>query len=147
MLSRLESRGSTMRRTAKQKKALAGLPVSMDQPWRRILESRPNRAPQCSVVVDVPDRVELRVQGQKPAYLVPPLSWIIRPRLTHTHHLDPLGIKIWRLCDGKRTFEEIVDQFAQANKLTFHESRIAVMQYIHILMQRGILIVEVPLPQ
>ncbi len=53
--------------------------------------------------------------------------------------LDPLGADCWRLCDGQRTVEEIVDRFAERHGLSFHESRVAVTGYLKQLIQRAIL--------
>ena len=120
------------------------LPEGPELSWRRILESRPTISPNCEVVETRGDMIELRIRGRRPGYLVPPLSWIIRPRLTKTVRLDGIGAEVWRLCDGHSTFESMVDRFAADNKLTFHESRVAMMNYIHLLMERGALIVEMP---
>ena len=52
--------------------------------------------------------------------------------------LDELGSQVWRLCDGERSAEQIIDEFAKLYQLTFHESRAAVTQYLQELMRRGI---------
>jgi hypothetical protein len=58
--------------------------------------------------------------------------------------LDRLGTEVWRLCDGDRTVEEIVDTFSRNHDLTFHEARAAVTGYLTTLIQRGALAIEVP---
>ncbi|MBD3240201.1 MAG: PqqD family peptide modification chaperone, partial [Chitinivibrionales bacterium] len=50
--------------------------------------------------------VFITVQRTRPRWLVPPLSWVIRPRPTKTLKLDGIGGEIWLLCDGQRTVEE-----------------------------------------
>ena len=58
--------------------------------------------------------------------------------------LDRLGAEVWRLCDGKRTVEEVVDLFGERHALTFHESRVAVTLYLKALLQRGVLAIVIP---
>lgn len=77
-------------------------------------------------------------------WLLPPLSWFIRPRTSKKVALDRIGSEIFNLCNGKRRFEHIVDKFAENHRLTFHESRTAVGDYIKSLTQRGILVVVSP---
>ncbi len=120
------------------------LPRAEELTWRRILASRPAAAPQCEVVKDTDRMISFRVQSHRPWFLVPPVSWLIRPRLVRIVRLDQMGAEIWRLCDGSRTLEAIVDRFAAANGLTFHEARVSVMHYIHLLMERGVLVVGMP---
>jgi len=58
--------------------------------------------------------------------------------------LDRLGSWVWKLCDGNRNVEQLVDDFAAAEGLSFHEARVAVTGYLKTLIQRGALAVEVP---
>jgi hypothetical protein len=68
-----------------------------------------------------------------------PWSWFLPRRREWTAELDALGAGVWRLCDGRRTVEEIVDATAAAHRLTFHEARTAVTDYLARLIRRGIL--------
>jgi len=61
-----------------------------------------------------------------------------------TLRLDRLGSEVWDLCDGQRTGEGVVDDFAQRHRLTFHEARAAVTVYLKTLVQRGALALEMP---
>ncbi len=74
--------------------------------------------------------------------LLPPLSWIVPFRKERATHLDCLGSQVWSLCDGRHTVEEVVDAIATRHRLTFHESRVAVTNYLRTLIQRGVLAVE-----
>ena len=109
--------------------------------WRRMLQARPAR--NVATTIHRHDDRELRitVRKRKPAYLVPPLTWAIRPKLQRTIVLDPLGIEIWDLCDANRTVENIIDEFSDRHKLTFHEARVAVTEHLKTLVQRGALAV------
>jgi len=82
--------------------------------------------------------VDVTVPNKKLSYLFPPLSWTIRPKKELRFRLDPVGTFIWRLCNGKRNVESIVDAFSREFRLTFHEARIAVTTYLKTLVQRGV---------
>ena len=90
------------------------------------------------------DRVKMYVKAGKPRFLVPPLSWIVPVRRERATALDRVGTQIWRLCDGEKTVEEVIDAFATLHDLTFHESRVAVTGYARMLVQRGLLVIAVP---
>ena len=71
----------------------------------------------------------------------PPLSWIVPFREESCSTLDPLGAEVWKLCDGQRTVEGVVDAFKDRYALSFHEARVAVTEYLKVLVQRGVLAV------
>jgi hypothetical protein len=58
--------------------------------------------------------------------------------------LDRLGSEVWQACDGRRTVEEIVDLFAAAHDLTFHEARLSVTEFLRLLVLRGLVVVAGP---
>ena len=58
--------------------------------------------------------------------------------------LDHLGVEVWERCDGTRTVEQVVDEFAQKHALSFHESRVMVTEYLRELIQRGVLAIGLP---
>lgn len=86
----------------------------------------------------------LAVPTRRPGWLVPPLSWVVRPPATRRVVLDALGAEVWDLCDGKRTVENVIDAFAAGNGLTFHEARVSVTAYLKALVQQGALAVARP---
>ena len=108
--------------------------------WRRTLLGVPLRN-EAAGVVEEDDGLRIGVALTRPRWLVPPLSWVIKPRSERTVRLDTLGAEVWRLCDGERTVENVVDEFARRHSLTFHESRTAVTSYMKQLMQRGVLVI------
>jgi len=77
----------------------------------------------------------------RPKYLVPPLSWIL-PFSPHRRvELERVGAGVLRMCDGKRTIEAIVEQFAASHKLSFREAQLPVTQFLRQLMQRGLVVI------
>ena len=126
-----------MKRTKQDSPAL--YPAS----WRTTLASVPIHNPAAGVLRRERG-VVVTLQGKRPAFLVPPLSWVIRPRLQRRMWLDSVGREVWELCDGERTVESIVDAFARNERLTFHEARISVVQYLKELMKRGLVALSVP---
>ncbi len=119
---------------------------SADKPrhdWRPMLQATP--APNAAATVERLDggQVRLTIPRRRPAFLVPPISWIIQPSATRTVVLDGLGTQIWDLCDGQRPVEQIVEAFAAKHRLTFHESRVAATSYLRLLIERGALAIAV----
>ena len=120
------------------------LAAEMVGSWRRMLEARPVHNAAARMVSDDGDSMTIYVKSARPWYLVPPLSWIVPVRAERKTELDNLGSEVWRLCDGDRTVETIVDAFAAKHRLTFHEARIGVTGYLRTLIQRGVLAIELP---
>jgi hypothetical protein len=109
-----------------------------------MLRAKPVRNPTATCIERSAARTLLRVVGTRPRYLVPPLSWIVRPRLERVVQLDAIGTEVWDLCDGSRDLEAVIDAFADANGLTFHEARVAVSDYLATLMKRNLVVAAVP---
>lgn len=108
-----------------------------DGPWQGLLRSRPVRNAAARVVTQDPDHVIVFVRQKRPAFMVPPLSWIVPFKSERRAVLDKVGTLLWRLCDGERTVEQLVDAFRGRYGLTFHESRAAVTGYLKLLTERG----------
>ncbi len=107
--------------------------------WEAMLRVRP--VPNSAARIERTDskQVKITVKKQRPWFLVPPLSWVIRPRLYRSAVLDRLGTEVWQLCNGQCTVEDVIDTFASAHGLTFHEARVSVTGYLKELVQRGAL--------
>ena len=111
-----------------------------EEPWITMLRAHPLQNHAARVEREPGERVSVWVEQTR--RLVPPLSWIVpfkRERLTR---LDPIGSRVWSLCDGRHTVEDVVDAVAQQYRLTFHESRVAVTGYLKTLIQRGVLAID-----
>jgi hypothetical protein len=109
--------------------------------WKKMLQVKILKNSAADFKISNDGRIEVSVKKQKPKYFFPPISWIIRPRLKHTMILDNIGVKILEMSDGKQTVENIIDKFSEEYKLSFHEARVSVTEYIKQLVQRGILVI------
>lgn len=87
------------------------------------------------------DAVLIEIPTRRPGYLVPPISWIIKFHGTRSVSLDQIGVDLLDLCDGKRTVENIIEEFAIENKLSFREAQLPVTQFLTSLTEHGILAV------
>ena len=126
------------------KKAERGTTATVASSWRRMLQAVPHRNQAARLVSEEGDgSVTLAVPTKRPAFLFPPISWVIRPRKERLTVLDPIGASVWRACDGRQTIEEIVENFAARHRLSFHESRVSVTHYVKSLLQRGVLAVSI----
>ena len=83
----------------------------------------------------------LRVPLRRRWYTRPPLAWLMPLGRDRAIGLDRLGSEVWEACDGRRTVQEIVDLFAAAHDLTFHESRLSVTAFLRLLTLRGLVVV------
>jgi len=107
--------------------------------WKYMLMARPVQNTAVRVEHKRPNSVIIHVKRKKPWYMAPPLSWIIPARPTQALTLDAIGSEIWGLCNGQRTVEDVVDIFALRYRLSFHEARISVTEYLKTLIQRSVL--------
>ncbi|NJL30464.1 MAG: PqqD family protein [Phycisphaerales bacterium] len=73
-------------------------------------------------------------------FMQPPWSWLLRVRQQAGYELDGLGREVWEACDGKRTVENIIDNFAARHHLRFHEARLSVMAFLQQLVRRGVIV-------
>jgi len=62
------------------------------------------------------------------------------------YSLDAVGRQVYESIDGQKSFEQLIDEFAERHKLTFFESRALLTQYIKTLMTRGLVVVAVKKP-
>ena len=83
----------------------------------------------------------LRVPLRRRWYTKPPLTWLMPLSRERAIGLDRLGSEVWEVCDGRRTVQEIVDLFAAAHDLTFHEARLSVTAFLRLLTRRGLVVV------
>jgi len=57
--------------------------------------------------------------------------------------LDSLGVVVYKECNGNNTLENIIDKISEMFCLTFHESRLIIMQFLESLIQNGVIAVLV----
>jgi hypothetical protein len=122
------------------RKTTSSAPGTWDAMLRAVL--LPNRL--ARIVREEPDgTIALAVPTRKPPALQRAFSWLVRVPKERITVLDPIGSEIWRACDGKRSVEAIVENFAKRHHLSFHESRVSVTSYSTSLVRRGVLAVAV----
>lgn len=107
--------------------------------WVQMLRAKPVRNAAARVVENREKSVTILVKQKRPSFLIPPLSWIVPFSPERQVTLDELGTRVWKLCDGQSTVEQIVEAFRAPYRLTFHEGRAAVTGYVSRLIQRGVI--------
>ena len=117
--------------------------LSREADWGGMLRARPTRNTAARAVENGSPGVTLYVQRRRPAWMVPPVSWVVPYSAEREIVLDALGRQVWQWCDGNLTVEEIVDRFKDDHRLTFHEARAAVTGYLQKLIQRGVLAIVI----
>ncbi len=110
------------------------------QGWLGFLQALPMQNVAVETGQEKEGLLPLTVKVDRPRWLVPPLSWVLPVSRRRTLKLDPIGRGIWSACDGKIRVEQIVEDFAKRQALSFHEARIAVTQYLEVLVQRGLVV-------
>ena len=113
--------------------------ANVDGPLMGLLRSRPVRNAGARVEEQDRDHVIVYVRQKRPGFLIPPLSWIVPYKRERRAILDKVGTLLWRMCDGERTVEDLVESFRSRYRLTFHEGRAAVTGYLKLLTERGVI--------
>jgi hypothetical protein len=76
---------------------------------------------------------------RRPGWMVPPLSWLL-PFSSHRRiELDTVGSEVLEMCDGSRTVERIIEDFASKEKLSFREAQLSVTQFLQQMSHRGMI--------
>jgi hypothetical protein len=119
------------------------LDLSREAEWSAMLGARPTRNTAARAVENGSTGVTLWVKRRRPAWMVPPVSWVVPYAAEREIVLDALGRQVWQWCDGSLTVEEIADRFKDEHRLTFHEARAAVTGYLQKLIQRGVLAIVI----
>ncbi len=68
---------------------------------------------------------------------------VFRLRTSRRYELNGIGLEVFRMIDGHKTFEQLIDQFSTCHQLTFFEARALLLQYIGMLAARAIVVVAV----
>ena len=108
----------------------------------RVLSAKPTRNSAVRVQ-STTGGVVLFVPVARPAWLRV-LSWALPLRREKGFALDSLGQEVWLACDGSRSFEAIVLEFAARHQLRFHEARAMVAEFIRTLGERNLVALVVP---
>ncbi len=96
-------------------------------------------------IVDVEDLSDDQVRLCYPLSLKPWFArlagrfgmWDGRPRMKRLE-LDAMGTTVWRLMDGSRSVEDVIDAFAARYGLEWREAELSVSAFIKDLGRRGL---------
>lgn len=116
-----------------------GAPREPTQSARDIVGMIPVKNREVEVERNDENGTVLRVPMRKGWYRRPPLTWVLPLSTYRRVQLDGLGKDVWEACDGRRSVEAIVDDFADRFKLTFHESRLTVTNFLRDLSRRALI--------
>lgn len=90
------------------------------------------------------DVLLLTVPRRRRWWMRPPLSWWLKFRTHRQVSLDALGRDVWNACSGAKTVEQIIEAFAQDHHLRFHEARLSVTTFLRMLVERNLVVLEMP---
>ena len=92
-----------------------------------------------------PDEIEVEVTLAYEGFMLKGLHKVLKMHNKKRYILDGIGKIIYESVDGEKTFEQIIDDFASREKLTFFESRALLGQYFQTLTRRGVIVATLPL--
>ena len=115
--------------------------------FRESLKVVPVRNASARVVEsDDPDELVVEVQLRYEGAVLKGLQRLFKLHATKRYVLDGIGRKVYEAVDGRKTFEQLIDEFAAREKLTFFESRALLGQYFQTLVRRGVVVATLPRP-
>jgi coenzyme PQQ synthesis protein D (PqqD) len=71
------------------------------------------------------------------------LTWLLVTPQNRNFALDEIGSEVWRLCDGEHTVKDVADAVARRYKVNRREAEQSAIQYMRMLMQRGLVLMEI----
>lgn len=72
------------------------------------------------------------------------LSKIFRIPEEKIVELDPIGARVWKMCDGQSTVEGMIETLSEENRLEYKEAEVALLQFLKTLAKRGMIGFQVP---
>ena len=117
-----------------------------DEQFRQALQAVPvrNAHVKATPLPEDPQRLEVEVELLYRTPLQRLLRRLLKAAPTKRYRLDRLGTRVYGMIDGRKTYGELVDEFAAAEKLTFFESRALVGQYLQTLTRKGLVVATLP---
>ena len=106
-----------------------------------ILESVPVRNTAIRMLPGSRGGAMVEVDLRHPWFLRGPVRWVFPVPEKRRVTLDVLGMSVLEICDGKRTVERIIEEFAKRHRLSFREAQTSVMDYLRQLSQRGVVVI------
>lgn len=64
-------------------------------------------------------------------------------RNSRRYELDRMGTEVYDSIDDRKSFQTLVEEFGARHKLTYFEARALLMQYLQMLMRRGIVVIGI----
>jgi hypothetical protein len=104
------------------------------------LEARPIKNEKAVTSPTEADAVRVRVPLVYPPWLRP-AARALGLRKEKSYELEGVGRAVYDRVDGTSSVENLVDWLAEEHRLSFHESRALIMQYLQMLMQRGLIVI------
>lgn len=86
----------------------------------------------------------LWVPIEKRWWMGPPLSWLLPFHDERGVALDAIGRQVFDACDGERTTERIIEEFAECHRLRFHDARVSVLSFLKSLVERNLVVLVRP---
>ena len=119
-----------------------------DEQFRAALEAVPVRNAHVKVrpIPEDPRRLEVEVELLYRTPVQRLLRRLFRAAPTKRYRLDRLGTRVYNMIDGRKTYGELVDEFAAAEKLTFFEARALLGQFLQHLSRRGLVVAAMRRP-
>ena len=76
-------------------------------------------------------------------------GWILRvpPGATKTFELDALGKFVWDACDGRTNVRQVIARLAKRYNLNEREAEVATIAFLHTLVRKGIIGMQIKEPQ
>ena len=113
-------------------------------PRGKLLRAKPVRNRLCAWEEAGEGEITVRVPTSRQGWR----GWLARlcsiPR-EYAVALDPVGAKVWGLCDGETTVEEIVKALCETYSLERREAETSLMRYLEQLGKRGLVVLAVPI--
>jgi len=117
------------------------------QAERKLMRSEAlNCIPVKSLQIDATQLDSGEIQLAYPTYMRPWFAKLLQgltgsAATVHTKklQLDALGTAVWKLLDGKRSVQQVIQQFAVTYSLHPKEAEVAVSQFLRELGKRGLI--------
>ena len=119
-----------------------------DEQFREALKAVPvrNAHVKATPLPEDPQRLEVEVELLYRTPVQRFLRRVLKAAPTKRYKLDRLGTRVYEMIDGRKTYGELVDEFAAAEKLTFFEARALLGQFLQHLSRRGLVVATMRRP-
>lgn len=91
-----------------------------------------------------PDEIEIEVALRYSGAVMQFLHKALKLQNSKRYVLDGVGKMVYEAVDGRKSFEQLIDEFSEKQKLTFFESRALLGQYFQTLVRRGVIVATLP---